>query len=206
MDVHCEIRSPVLYFEDETMSKAMALLTAKGLIPGRFLVAHPGAKWPPRRWPLLYWRVLIEKLKDDLPYPVLLLGGPEDSAMIHGIAGEKGLSSVASLVSNDTALSSAIMKMATLCVCNDSGAMHIAAAVETPSISLFGPGHPQVSAPPKDDGCQVLYDAMFCSPCSQYYSRTRCRRGLNFCMHAISPERVYCEIEKVVVHKEGEVS
>jgi ADP-heptose:LPS heptosyltransferase len=193
-----ETRSPVLYLEDLTLSKAMETLRNKGLIAKRFIVAHPGAKWSPRRWPLLHWRLLIEKLSRALPYPVLVLGGPEDSALLHSITDERRTESVACVMSDDIAFSAALIKLAALCVCHDSGAMHIAAAVGTPSVALFGPGHPNKTAPPQKEGTHVLYSPMFCSPCTQYYARDRCRRGINFCMHAISPERVLMEIEEIL--------
>jgi ADP-heptose:LPS heptosyltransferase len=193
-----ETRSPVLYLDDLTLNKAMETLRNKELIPKRFIVAHPGAKWSPRRWPLEHWRRLITRLGETLPYPILLLGGSEDKELLHSIAGEKRSASLSCLASHETALSAALIKLAALCVCHDSGAMHIAAAVGTPSVALFGPGHPDKTAPPQKEGTHVLYSPMFCSPCEQYYARDRCRRGMNFCMYAISPERVFREIEDIL--------
>jgi heptosyltransferase II len=191
--------NPRLYVTNDKKEAMIRWLREKGISSKeKFIILAPGAKWPPRRWPLLHWRLLIEKLNHALPYPVIVLGGLEDTALIHSITGEKSDPSVARLVSNDTATSAAIMKMAALCVCNDSGAMHIAAAVGTPSIALFGPGHPHKTAPPEEDGAHILYADTFCSPCTQYYARDRCRRGINFCMHALTPERVYREIEKLI--------
>ena len=198
VDIDKENRSPMLYIGDPALKDATESLRTKGWLPKRFIVAHPGAKWTPRRWPLEHWRRLIGKLGEILPYPILLLGGTEDKGLLHSIAEEKRTTSVSCLASRETAFSAALIKLAALCVCHDSGAMHIAAAVGTPSVALFGPGHPNKTAPPQKEGTHVLYSPMFCSPCTQYYARDRCRRGVNFCMHAISPERVLMEIEKIM--------
>ena len=204
VDIDKESRSPVLYIGDPTLKDATESLRVKGWFSKRFIVAHPGAKWTPRRWPLEHWRRLIGKLGEILPYPILLLGGTEDKGLLHSIAEEKRTTSVSCLASRETAFSAALIKLAALCVCLDSGAMHMAAAVRTPSVALFGPGHPDLTAPPQEEGAHLLYEGLFCSPCSQYYSRHRCRRGLNFCMHAIRPETVFHEVEKIISNQDTE--
>ncbi len=198
VDIDKENRSPVLYIGDPALKDATESLRTKGWLPKRFIVAHPGAKWSQRRWPLEHWRLLVKRLSRELPFPILLLGGSEDRDLLHSIAEEQRTSSIACLASHETAFSAALMKLAALCVCHDSGAMHIAAAVGTTSVALFGPGHPDLTAPRQEEGAHILYEGLFCSPCEQYYARDRCRRGMNFCMHAISPERVFREIEDIL--------
>jgi len=75
--------------------------------------------------------------------------------------------------------------------------MHIAAAVGTKSIALFGPVSPSRSAPSEGKEFNAFYEDMFCSPCTLYYSRERCRRGINFCMYAIKPENVLTKMEEI---------
>jgi ADP-heptose:LPS heptosyltransferase len=198
VDIDKENRSPVLYIGDPALKDATESLRTKGWLPKRFIVAHPGAKWSPRRWPLEHWRLLVKRLSRELPFPILLLGGSEDRDLLRSIAEEQGSSSIACLASHETAFSAALMKLAALCVCHDSGAMHMAAAVRTRSVALFGPGHPDLTAPRREEGAHILYEGLFCSPCEQYYARDRCRRGMNFCMYAISPERVFREIEDIL--------
>lgn len=194
LDAHQVKKPPLLYFSDSKMQEARDWLEKKGLIYKSYIVAHPGAKWPPRRWPLDHWWALIKKLRNELYYPVLLLGGISDNSILKYIGGDSQDPSLPLLASEDIALSAAIIKMARVCVCHDSGAMHIAAAVGTPSVAIFGPMNPQKTAPLPEEGCHPLHIPMFCSPCTQYYSRNRCRRGINFCLHAIHPDRVIEEI------------
>jgi len=197
---------PSLAIREETLDRAASGLRKRGLEAEGFITLHPGAKWPPKRWPVSHWSKLIQRIQESSSWSILLLGGNQDESLIHSILHEGGAPPVPFLLCEDLSTAAEILSLSALCVCNDSAAMHIAAAVGTPSISLFGPVSPSKSAPSEQEGCRPLYEGLFCSPCTLYYSRDRCRRGLNFCMHAISPERVYCEIEKMVVHKEGEVS
>ncbi len=154
---------------------------------------HPGGKWPPKRWPPEHWKKLIDSLVRELSFDVLILGSKEDGSLINNIF-EGSLHNTNTkcqlILSDELDISSAIIEAAALCISNDSAAMHIAAALKTKSIALFGPVAPIRSAPTREEGCTVLYENMFCSPCTLYYSRTRCRRGINFCMYAISPEKV----------------
>lgn len=197
--VYLKKRFPTLSLNDDAIQKAQTLLRKKGVEAKGFIVLHPGAKWPPRRWPIYYWRDLIKWLRANLPLALLVLGGEQDKNVVYEILNGSSDSHVFPVISDHIGLSSAIIKMSWLCICNDSAAMHIAAAVGTGSISIFGPGAPERTAPSKEEGCTILYDKMFCSPCNQYYSRERCRRGINFCMWAVKPEIIYRKIKEITL-------
>jgi ADP-heptose:LPS heptosyltransferase len=174
---------------------AKKLLKQNSLKEKSYIVFHPGAKWIPKRWPTKYWMKLIKKVISHSNYPIILLGSLDDAGTIESISKVINSEAIFPFISNDLILSSSIIKMATFCVCNDSAAMHIAAGVNTPAIVLFGPVSPKRAAPSEEEGCSVLYNDTFCSPCTLYYSRNRCRRGLNFCMFAINPSAVHNLIE-----------
>jgi len=186
---------PELKLAKDTLNKADNLMREKRLIPKGFIVMHPGAKWLPKRWPVSLWKALMKHLSAYQHRPILFLGGTDDKESIHDIQKMADSSSVHFMISKKLDISAAILKRALLCVCNDSAAMHIAAAVGTPSVSIFGPVSPGRSAPTPETGCTALYDHTFCSPCTLYYSRHRCRRGINFCMYGITPAAVAEAIE-----------
>jgi lipopolysaccharide heptosyltransferase II len=196
--IHGDAKRPVLWIGNDVVEKAKALLSKIGIESSGFLVIHPGAKWPPKQWPLTHWSSLIHLITKELASPVLVLGGPADRDLVCTIAEGPNSRDVKALISNEIDATAAIIKEAALCISNDSAPMHIAAAVETRSLALFGPVSPGRSAPPPEEGCTVLYRPMFCSPCELYYSRNRCRRGLNFCMHAIKPEEVFSEVVRIL--------
>jgi ADP-heptose:LPS heptosyltransferase len=196
--IHGDAKRPVLRISNDVVEKATEQLSKGGIEGPAFVVIHPGAKWPPKQWPVAHWRSLIGLITKELPRPVLLLGGPGDDDLVCAIAEGTTSGVVRNLISNEIDSTAAIIKQACLCISNDSAPMHIAAAVGTKSLALFGPVSPSRSAPPPEEGCTVLYRPMFCSPCELYYSRNRCRRGLNFCMHAIKPEEVLAEATRIL--------
>ena len=191
--------NPTLYVNKDKKEAMIRWLREKGISSGeKFVVLAPGAKWQPKCWPSKYWGDLLNLINQRLRTPPIVLGGPEDKKTLSAIMQPIKAPSPSFFLSEDLALSTVLIQQAALCVCSDSAAMHIAAAVGTPSVALFGPVSPSKSAPSEDEGCHVLYEGLFCSPCTLYYSRERCRRGLNFCMYALAPERIYSEIEKLI--------
>jgi ADP-heptose:LPS heptosyltransferase len=191
-------KRPALWIGEEVVEKARALLSKVGIESSGFVVIHPGAKWPPKQWPVAHWRSLIHFITKELPSPLLVLGGPGDGDLVCAIMESTSSTVVKTLISNEIDVTAAIIKRSALCICNDSAPMHIAAAVGTRSFAMFGPVSPSRSAASPEEGCTVFYRPMFCSPCELYYSRNRCRRGLNFCMHAIKPEDVFSEIVRIL--------
>jgi ADP-heptose:LPS heptosyltransferase len=135
--------------------------------------------------------------------PIIMLSGPGDESLIGAITMDNLDHRIKTLIPEETDVAAAIIKKAAVCVCNDSAPMHLAAAVGTPSVALFGPVSPNRSAPSLEEGCSVLYEGMFCSPCTLYYSRSRCRRGLNFCMFAIEPSQVIEHIANLLSPSES---
>ena len=186
---------PKLTISPKARLKADNILNLNQLKKKGYIVIHPGAKWLPKRWPIGHCRELIKLVTDQLGVPIVLLGGPDDGQFISCILDDLNYENVHQIIGADLTVSSAIIKNSLLCVNNDSAAMHIAAAVGTSSISIFGPVSPDRSSPSVEEGCHVFYDASFCSPCSLYYRKSRCRRGINFCMHNILPSDVFQKIK-----------
>jgi ADP-heptose:LPS heptosyltransferase len=191
-------KRPALWIGKKVVEKAKALLSQAGIESSGFVIIHPGAKWPPKQWPVTHWSCLIHFIKKEMPSPVLILGGPGDESLVSAITKSANSTAVKTMISNEIDATAAIIKQASLCISNDSAPMHIAVAVGTKSIALFGPVSPSRSAPPLEEGCTVLYRPMFCSPCELYYSRYRCRRGLNFCMYALNPQEVFGEVTRIL--------
>jgi lipopolysaccharide heptosyltransferase II len=144
-----------------------------------------GASWESKTWPLEHWVALARALVRDLGARVHLLGGPEDRALGEEIrrraqvdlalhAGELSLRGTAGLLASAHAL-----------VSGDTGPMHMAVAVGTPVVALFGATDPARSAPfgqPRG----VLRHPTPCSPC-----RLRvCNVAGHPCMRGIDPGQV----------------
>lgn len=164
-----------------------------GVPSGRAVLLAPGAKWAPRRWPEPYWADLCRLIRDGKRFVPVLIGSPDDGAMMERIA--RGASpAVPILRGASIPLLAAVMRDAAAVVCNDSFAMHLAACLNRPVAALFGPGDPERTAP-RGANVSVLYSSEFCSPCAQYYSENRCWRGMNFCLRNLTPESVSAALD-----------
>jgi ADP-heptose:LPS heptosyltransferase len=190
--------APKIYLDDDSIRKAADLIASLGLKQKSFIIIHPGAKWPPKAWPVEHWQALIRTLQENRKEPVLILGGGSDRKIIDEILLDSRLFDVSHYISTDIELSAALIQLSALCLCHDSAPMHMAAALGVKTVALFGPVLPSRSAPPESITCRVLHHDMFCSPCMLYYSRDRCRRGINFCMHALGPDEVARVVDEML--------
>jgi ADP-heptose:LPS heptosyltransferase len=83
-------------------------------------------------------------------------------------------------------------------ISNDTGPMHLAVAVGTPTLALFGPGNFERFAP-RDAPHVAIREHIACSPCKQFSSR--CRD--NVCMQLITVDRVWGEVESLGATEDG---
>jgi heptosyltransferase-2 len=150
-------------------------------LPARYVALCPGAEYgPAKRWP--YFR----DLSDRLPQEAVILGSASDDEAAKGVRG-------ANLVGKTT-LDEAIdlLAGAALVVSNDSGLMHVAAALGRPQVALFGSSSP-LHTPPLSPAARVLWLRLECSPC---FERV-CPLGHFRCMREMTVETVLKEIQNL---------
>ncbi|MBI5041449.1 MAG: glycosyltransferase family 9 protein [Gammaproteobacteria bacterium] len=112
-------------------------------LPGtRWLALGPGANWEPKIWPAAQFRDLITHLADAFD-GVILLGGPSDTDRCGSVAQNCPLPHVNLAGQTGLLEAAAVLARATVFVGNDSGLGHLASAVGTPTLTLFGPGQPE---------------------------------------------------------------
>ena len=151
----------------------------------------PGAEFgPAKRWPATHFATLAGDLLADRPRAhVLLLGGKGDRAIADAIvAGAPNAGARLHNLCGDTDLGEAIALIATSSsvVSNDSGLMHVAAALSRPQVALFGSSDPR-HTPPLSPHAKTLWLHLDCSPC---FERT-CPLGHLACLVGITPQRVF---------------
>ncbi len=149
------------------------------------LVLCPGAEYGlSKRWPFEHFAAVAQHyLKEE--GQVWILGGPKDQEVaekIQALCQDKCLNFV-----GKTSLPDAVdlLAMAKVVLTNDSGLMHIAAAVDVPLVAVYGSTTPQFT-PPLSDRAKILSLNLWCSPC---FART-CRFGHYHCLTELMPERV----------------
>jgi heptosyltransferase-1 len=153
-----------------------------------------GATRPQKRWPEEYWVRLAEKLWSAGNISCVLLGGPEEIEAAQRILSQTKNAPLASLVGRTSEKQlAAIVQRLGLVISGDSGPLHIATAMETPVVALFGSTDPAETGPWRGTGrdavsssTMVLYDALACAPCRK---NPTCN-GRFDCLRALTPERV----------------
>lgn len=175
-----------------------AAMRALGVQAQRYWVLVPGAEYgPAKRWPAAHFAVLAKQLVAQHQMPVLLLGSGKDADVCaqiassvhathpgtcHDLAGRTSLHDAMALVAEAHGM-----------VSNDSGLMHIAAALDVPQVAIFGSSSP-LHTPPLSRLAQVVWlknDASYQPPldCAPCFAR-ECPLGHTRCLGDISPAMV----------------
>lgn len=152
---------------------------------GPVVAFAPGSVAAARRWPAAYYAELARRLAAE-GVKVLVLGGPSETELGREIA-DTGHSSVRNLTGPDLLDAVFALRTAHVTVSNDSGLLHVSAALGTPTIGLFGPGAPYLSAPLNPLAAIVeTVGELPCRPCG----RRVCPLQHHRCMRDITVEQV----------------
>ncbi len=166
---------------------AAAIDTAGGSLG--YIVLNPGAAWPNKRWPPTKFGALAAALQDRTGLRTLVTWGPSERALADAVVtASDGAASLAPATSvSDLAV---LMREAALVVSGDTGPLHIAAAMGTPLIGLYGPTWPERNGPwdPKD---VVISRANVCV----CHHKRQCLRGAP-CINEIALDEVIVASEQ----------
>jgi heptosyltransferase-1 len=158
-----------------------------------------GATRPQKRWREEYFARLADKLWTSAGVCSVLLGGPEESEAARRIQGRVNAPLVSAVGTTTEKQLAALVARLEVVISGDSGPLHIAMAMGTPVVALFGSTDPTETGPwnalsPANCPAVVLYDALPCSPCRK---NPTCQ-GRFDCLQGISPERVFEETCKLL--------
>lgn len=157
-------------------------------LPKQFCILAPSAGKEANRWPAERFGQLAAKLS----FPSLVIASEEDRYIAEktvaasngsaiNLAGKTGLKELVSLTAK-----------ADFFVCNDTGPMHIAAALDIPVFALFGPANP-IRTGPYGKSSTVIQEELDCSPC---YARNPCTKHNWRCMDTLTVNKVYQHIAR----------
>jgi ADP-heptose:LPS heptosyltransferase len=171
---------PTLPVAEKERTAALARVAALGAAQPRILV-HPGGHFASQRWPAERFAEVIERLTESVGAACLVAWGPLEEDLARRITGATpdalpiGPLSVRELV--------AVTSVVDLFLGNNSGPLHVAAALGVPTLSLAGPTDLRRFAP-REPSARVLLRAVPCSPCG----RARCWH--HTCLASIGPREV----------------
>jgi heptosyltransferase-2 len=178
-------------------------MLAQGVQAKRYFVLVPGAEYgPAKRWPAAHFAALAQQLIDKHQWPVLLLGSAKDAevcaqiastvnaaqpGICHDLAGRTSLQDAIALVAGARAM-----------VSNDSGLMHVAAALGVPQVAIFGSSSP-LHTPPLSPLAQVIWlkqDAHYQPPldCAPCFAR-QCPLGHTRCLGDVTVAMVVTRLD-----------
>ncbi|MDE2484600.1 MAG: glycosyltransferase family 9 protein [candidate division NC10 bacterium] len=168
-------------------ARAEALLAEAGVKPDSLVIAlNPQARWTTKLWGEERFARLGEMLARQHGARILVIGSSSDLPLARRLANGMDPAPFVAAGRTDLKVLIALLKRIDLLVTVDSGPMHLAAALGTPLIALFGPTDPRLIGPYGGDGV-VLRVPLPCSPCS----KRRCQiKEDRLCMHSISVEQV----------------
>jgi lipopolysaccharide heptosyltransferase II len=185
--------TPELVVSTQSVSEARTLLRSKGWDGSRaFVVMAPGAAYGgAKRWPSQHFADVAAQLMRDQQVSCVLIGSSADAATtgwVRALVPDDARAQVFDLAGS-TSLDTlaAVLRLASSCVSNDSGAMHLAGAVGVPLAALFGPTRERETAPLSGIGgrTEVLINHVWCRPCMLRECPIDHR-----CMNGLSPVRV----------------
>lgn len=156
----------------DEIETAKAHLTSCGIGTNTFLIGiHPGGSSFDKRWPEKQYAELADRLVQQYNATILLLRGPEEEALTHNI--QQAMQFPAIVYAPETIRElGALLSCCNLVVCNDSGPMHLAAALDVPMVAVFGPTD-HIAWHPLSENATIVRRDMPCWPCSAH----KCKIG-----------------------------
>jgi heptosyltransferase II len=197
LDVRADGEPPDFFLGEEARTAVEVWLDSSRLGRDRVMIAvAPGAAHQTKRWPASHWQTLIDRLVCQ-NYDVVVVGGSPDQAMaetlsshrsarVASAAGRFGLQGTGALLQRSAAL-----------VSGDTGVMHMATAVKTPVVALFGPTVREFGFFPYTPAAQVVQLDLSCRPCSSKGS-AQCPLGHHRCLVDVAPELVLSALGRSV--------
>jgi lipopolysaccharide heptosyltransferase II len=159
----------------------------------RWIVINPGARWLNKRWPAEYFSELVKRLAEqNREFRFVILGGKEDQPLGEIISQAEPQRCLD--LTGKTSLPEMIewIRLSELIVTNDTGPMHVGAALGKPVVSMFGPTNPNRTGPYGQINEALRID-LPCSPCLKSFCTYE--KPME-CLRAITPQFVEQEIQR----------
>ncbi len=188
------IKDTEVWYDPESDAYVDDYLKKKNISKKRLLVGFfPGAgSGNTKRWPMAKFARLADMLIERYDAQIFILGGTRDTYFCNEVLYYmKGKGEI--FCKGSLSRGMAMMKKLDIIISNDSGPMHISAALKKPTAAIFGPTDSETWAP-KVDGIEIIKRDI-CLPCGEY---SFCSLGERLCMDSISVDEVYSAVVKLL--------
>ena len=195
IDIHEPSTKLEFWHTDADRHAVRQILATHGISPKEHLIGvNLGTTWRTKRWSLENFAAVIAQVQKRFGARILLTGSPAEIPLGEALAQSAKVEAI-NLIGRTTLMQlGALIESCDLYLTCDSGPMHIAAAVGTPTIALFGPTSPTRHGP-YGENHGVIEKPVSCRPC---YKRKCIRKDLpHLCMTEIDPNEVAAHILKV---------
>lgn len=187
-----------LIWDDKTQTETSAIIGDYLISNSKVIAIAPGSVWATKRWLPEYFAQLI-KLLDEYQIKAVLFGGREDLDLCNSIAAMSKVKPLNFAGKLSLLGSAALIKQLPLLISNDSAPLHIANAVQTDVIAIFGPTVTSFGFAPFRVNDRVLEVDLPCRPCGKHGSN-RCPLKHFHCMNRLTPDIVLKSTLEVLEH------
>jgi lipopolysaccharide heptosyltransferase II len=195
---------PALYISPDEEAKAMrTVVETPGADHGSapWIMMQPGARYSLKVWPPERFAELADRLSEAFPCRILLGGDAKERAVAESVREQARCKPVVIAGRLSLLEFGALLKRCRLFIGHDGGAMHMAAAVGTPVVALFGPTYPERWGP-RGAPSEIVYKGLDCRAC--YHPV--CIRGEDNCMRLISVDEVFDRCMRLLAKKDAQTS
>ncbi len=183
-----------LFLAESERRDAVQRLKTAGIVAEKLKVGlFPGAGWKLREWMPERFAAIGDRLVEHFNADILIFGGQQESELVQKVANLMEMHAIPFAGNLQMRQLAACIEQCDLFLTNDTGPMHIAAGVGTPTISLFGPGN-HIRFQPLGAEHQIIRHDVPCSPCKQFTDK--CKD--NICMKRIGVDEVWHSISRAL--------
>ncbi len=193
LGVNSKGRKPEIFLTEDEKNRAKNWFTARGAGKRAIVGIHPGGHYETQRWLPERFADVAYQLRRDGDYDVIFFGGPGEEGLVDYICAMTN-AEVLTYVADDLRRFAALLCSCGILVCNNSGPLHMAVALDIPTISFMGPTNRDRWMPIGDNHKVLRIDNLPCIGCNLGY----CKIGTHDCMRLITSSMVIEGVREVL--------
>lgn len=184
---------PLLVPSESDNQAVISIHQKFGLYAGKYAVIAPGSIWFTKRWPSDYYAELVTNLHEKANLNTIVVGGKEDQPLGNDIVLDKDFNLAGKLSLMESA---ALIRDSAFLIAGDSAPSHLATAVGSRQIIIFGSTSPEFGFAPDTENAKISeIKSLWCRPCTNH-GRKRCPLWTKFrCMRGITPQEIFRQVE-----------